>query len=95
MTEKVFTVNELLSDEAIFEVARVIALTDSIGEGYGYCNKFTKEEIMEFPYLKKYEEVAREALGRLIQKFTEVQYVQDSKTRELVDYKIKKSEGKK
>lgn len=86
------TVNELLSDEAIFEVARVIALTDSIGEGYGYCDKFTEEELVKFPHLEEYRQVALEAIGRVIEKFTGIQYVESSNTRELINYKIQKYE---
>ncbi len=63
------TISELLSNEAVFEVARVIALTDSIGEGYGYCKEYTMEEYLNPSHdeMKEYQQVAIEAVGRLLE----------------------------
>lgn len=54
---------DLLTDDILFEVAKVIALTDSIGEGYGYCDKFTRER---FDGSCEYKEVAIVVMNRVL-----------------------------
>ena len=59
----------LQSDDAEFIVARGIALSDSIGEGYGYCSEFTRYmfDNSKSEWVAEYREVARKILNELIE----------------------------
>lgn len=61
--------NALLSNEIEFIIAKGIAETDSIGEGYGYCGKYTKEMHEAFSPEKgwSYREAAQTIINDILE----------------------------
>jgi hypothetical protein len=45
-------------DQLLFEVSKLIAEADSIGEGYGYCSKYDKKK-HDDPRYQEYRDLAQ------------------------------------
>lgn len=58
----------------LFAVAKIIAESDSIGEGYGYCDEFTEEMFMDVIDKKVYEDIYQSSQAE-----TNVEYIEVAK----------------
>lgn len=52
------SVKQMTEDQLLFEVSKLIAESDSIGEGYGYCDKYGKKEHND-PDYQEYRDLAQ------------------------------------
>lgn len=54
---------DLLKDEIVFQVAKIVAEEDSIGEGYGYCENY---ELARFKGNCDYKRVAIDIVNKIL-----------------------------
>lgn len=52
------SVKQMTEDQLLFEVSKLIAESDSIGEGYGYCAKYDEKKHND-PDYQEYRDLAQ------------------------------------
>jgi len=52
------SVKQMTDDQLLFEVSKLIAESDSIGEGYGYCSNYNEKK-HDDPRYQEYRDLAK------------------------------------